>query len=172
MEDECCARAEQAVIFASFQRQRYYRQSQDRWNELARTARVVVAFADFSESPAVTGTSPVKVAVPADAPLRREWILVCAAPDYPACLTGWEFPGQQGDADAARRFEVLWSVDPQVVRDAAVICARLAESFAPGLGHLLSDLPPDPPPASADLRRAIGLLNRMTGYLERTTLRS
>ena len=172
VEDECCARAEQAVIFASFQRQRYYRQSQDRWNELARTARVVVAFADFSESPAVTGTSPVKVSVPADAPLRREWMLVCAAPDYPACVAGWEFPGQQAGADAARRFEVLWSVDPQVVRDAAVICARLAESFAPGLGHLLSGLPPDPPPASADLRRAAGLLSRMTGYLERTTPRS
>jgi DICT domain-containing protein len=47
VEDECCARAEQAAMFAAFQRQRFYLQSQDRWNEIARTARVVVAFADL-----------------------------------------------------------------------------------------------------------------------------
>jgi DICT domain-containing protein len=87
--------------------------------------------------------------------------------DYPACVTGWEFPGQPQGADACRRFEAVWSVDPQAVRDAAVICARLARSAHPGLGPLLDTLPSGPPaPASADLRRA-GLLTRMTSYLEK-----
>ena len=168
VEDECCARAEYAALFASFQSERNYRQSQQRWNELARTAQVVVVFADFGED-AITGTSPLEIPLPADAPLRREWTLVCEARDYPACVTGWEFPGQRG-ADANRRFEVMWSVDPRVVRDAMTICAQLAESLVPGSARLLSDLPSDPPPpASADLHRAIGLLNRMTAYLERAT---
>ena len=104
----------------------------------------------------------------ADAPARREWTLVCDSRDYPACVTGWEFPGQPQAADANRRFEVIWSVDPQVVRDAAAICAQLARSARPGLGPLLDALPSEPPaPASADLRRAAGLLTRMTGYLEK-----
>jgi MerR family transcriptional regulator, light-induced transcriptional regulator len=85
---------------------------------------------------------PFEVPVPAAAPMRREWTLVCAAPDYPACVTGWEFPTQPGATDAGRRFEVLWSVDPQVV-----------------------GMPLTSSPASADLRRAAGLLYRMTGYL-------
>jgi DICT domain-containing protein len=111
--------------------------------------------------------APLKVALPPDASLRREWNLVCEAPDYPACVTGWEFPGQTG-AEVDRRFEVLWTVDPRVVRDAALICTHLAESLSPGLGHLRDVLPTDlPPPASADLQRATGVLNRMTGYLER-----
>ena len=60
------------------------------------------------------------------------------------------------------------SVDPQVVGDAAVICAQLAHSAHPGLGPLLDALPSEPPaPASADLRRATGLLTRVTGYLEK-----
>ena len=165
IEDECCARAGQAALFACFQQERFYRQSEQRWRELARTARVVV-FADFGRPSGAAG-SPVKVPLPADAPLRREWTLVCEACDYPACVTGWEFPGQAGVRDAGRRFEVLWSVDPQVVRDAAAISARLARSLAPGLGAFLGDLPLDPPPpASPDLRRAIGLLTRMIGYLE------
>jgi DICT domain-containing protein len=86
----------------------------------------------------------------------------------PACVAGWEFPGQPQAADANRRFEVVWSVDPQVVRDAAAICAQLARSAHPGLGPVLDALPSEPPaPASADLRRAAGLLTRMTSYLEK-----
>ena len=170
IEDECCARAEHAVLFASFQHERFYRHSAERWNELARTARVVIVFADFPEpaaSPPRDLSGPVKVPVPAAAALRREWVLVCQARDYFACLAAWELPGQRETTDARRRFEVLWSIDPQVVIDAAMICADLAQSMTPGLDPLLGGLPPDPPPpASADLRRASGLLSRMIGYLE------
>ena len=167
MEDECCARAERAALFAGFQRERFYRQSADRWGELARTARVVVVFADFGESSG-PDAAPLTVRIPADAPLRREWFMVCAAPDYPAFVSAWEFPGQPGVPDARRRFEVLWSVDPPAVRDAALICAQIARALSPGLDHL-SGLVPDgvPPPASADLHRAIGLFNRMAGYVDR-----
>ena len=165
VEDEYCARAEQSLLFASFQRQRYYRRSQQRWRELARTARVAVAFADFA-APSGPGISPLEVPVPASSPLRREWALVCQSHDYPACLAGWEFPGQGDIADADRRFEVIWSLNPRVVRDAAAICSSLAERFAPGRA-LLDQLPTEPPPpASADLQHAMGLLTRMIGNLE------
>lgn len=165
MEDEYCARAERAVLFASFQRQRFYRRSRDRWAELARTALVTTVFADFTEPPA-PDAALLEVPVPAGAPLRREWTLVCEARDYPACLTAWEFPGQDGVADADRRFEALWTLSPPAVRDAATLCAQLAEQFSPGLG-LLGRLPSDPPPpTSADLQHATGLLSRMISYLD------
>ena len=167
MEDECCARAEHAALFAGFQQERFYRQSGARWKELARTARVAVIFADFGESSG-PDASPLTVRIPADAPLRREWFVVCAAPDYPAFISGWELPGQTGAPDARRRFEVLWSVDPPVVRDAALICAQITGALSPGLGRLAADLPDGaPPPASADLHRAIGLFNRMASYLDK-----
>ena len=83
-------------------------------------------------------------------------------------MSAWEFPGQWGAADARRRFEVLWSVDPPAVRDAAVICTQLARALSPGLDPVLGDLPSGrPAPASADLQRAIGLFNRMAGYLDK-----
>jgi MerR family transcriptional regulator, light-induced transcriptional regulator len=170
IEDECCARAERPVLFAGFQQQRYFRRSEERWNELARTAQIVVVFADFIEPGGLPPEepAPIRVPLPQDAPARREWTLVCASTDYPACVTGWEFPGQREAADADRRFEVIWSVDPEVVSDAAAICARLARSILPELGPLLGGLPSEPaPPASADLRRAEGLLSRMTEYLEK-----
>lgn len=171
IEDECCARAGLGVLFAGFQRQRFFARSQQRWNELARTARLAVVFADF-EGPAATSEvrpgerAPVRVPLAPDAPARREWILVCES-DYPACLVGWELPGQHGVADAGRRFEVIWSMDPPVVRDAAVICAHLARAGRPDLAPVLDRLASGPAAAaSADLHRAAGLLSRMTGYLE------
>lgn len=165
IEDEYCARAEHAILFASFQQEHYYRRSEDRWNELARTAETVTVFADFATAAGGDG-EPTQVPVPAGAPLRREWMLVCEASDYPVCLAGWEFPSQQGADDASRRFEALWTLDPRPVREAARACAWLAESFSPGLG-LLSRLPAEPaPPVSADLQRATGLLTRMASYLD------
>jgi MerR family transcriptional regulator, light-induced transcriptional regulator len=167
MEDECCARAEHPALFAGFQQERFYRQSTERWKELARTARATVIFADFAESSG-PDACPLTVRIPADAPLRREWFMVCAAPDHPAFVSGWEFPGQTGVPDTRRRFEVLWSVDPPAVRDAALICAQIARALSPGLGRLVGDLPDGtPPPASADLQRAIGLFNRMASYLDK-----
>jgi len=63
---------------------------------------------------------------------------------------------------------VLWSVDPPAVRDAALICAQMACALSPSLGRLPDDLPDGtPPPASADLHRAIGLFNRMASYLDK-----
>lgn len=168
IEDEYCARAEPSALFGGFQQERYYRDAEERWQELARTSRTVVVFADFGESSG-PGRSPLTVRLPPDSPLRREWFLVCAGPDYSAFVSAWEFPGQQAAPEAGRRFEVIWSVDPPAVRDAVVICSQLARTLSPGLDGLLAGLPAgSPPPASADLYRATGLFNRMASYLDRT----
>jgi hypothetical protein len=37
-----------------------------------------------------------------DASAHREWALVCESADLPACVTGWEFPGQREAADAGK----------------------------------------------------------------------
>ena len=49
IEDECAARAERPLLFGSFQRVRFYRHSEERWRELARTAEIAIVFADFPE---------------------------------------------------------------------------------------------------------------------------
>lgn len=132
LEDECCAQAPRPLLVASFQRRHFYRASYARWLELARTARTAVVLADFAEPLPVSPGQPIEVAVPWDSPVNREWAIVCDAPARAACLVGWERPGQIGIADRARRFEVLWSVDPQVVRDASESALALADQFRPG----------------------------------------
>ena len=166
IEDEYCARAERAFLFASFQQERFFRQSEDRWNDLARTAEAALIFADFPATATASAAAALgQVRVPAGSALRREWVLVCEARDYPVCLAAWEIPGQREVRDGDRLFEVLWTLDPRAVRDAAAACARLAESFSPGL-DVLGRLPAKPAPSiSAELQRATPLLTRMAAYL-------
>lgn len=167
IEDECCARAEEPVLFGGFQRGAFLRGSYARWVELARTARVAVVFADLAPERAPCPVGLTEVALPFAAPLNREWIVVCDAPDLPACIAAVERPGQVGVPDPHRRFELVWTVDPQAVRHASRVAATLAEKYRPGLGITeLAVLHDEPPSASADLRRASALLNRMLGYLE------
>jgi len=109
------------------------------------------------------------VHLPAAAPLRREWFLVCDAPDYPACLAAWELPGQTGTRDRDRLFETVWTLEPRAVREAARGCARLAADLLAGstspVGGLVDDQP-EPPAASPDLAHATATFSRMLGYVD------
>ena len=168
IEDECCARAQRPVLLGAFQRRRFYQHAAPRWADLARTAEQTMIFADFGRSRLLPGPA-AQIPVPADSPLRREWALVCDAPDHPACVTAWEHPGHDRGRDQDRIFEVLWSVDPQVVRTAARIgTAQAAPAFPQIPRQLAARLNEEPAAASADLRRASGLIERTLDYLTTT----
>ncbi len=166
IEDECCASAERPVLVAGFQRERFYRQSERRWRELARTASLTVALADFPVSRAPQA-APLEVALPPTAPLRREWAIVCHAAGAPAVLAGWERPGQEDVADHRRRFEALWTTQAGVVAEAARIAVELARRHAPGLvTWTTGDLAPVVDDPAIGLRGATSLTNRVVAYLD------
>jgi DNA-binding transcriptional MerR regulator len=160
IEDECCAQAERPVLIASFQRERFYRRSEARWRELARTAAVTAVFADFPTD-RVRRRAPAEISLPDDAPLLREWAVVCDGADAAACLAGIERPASA----PTRRFEAVWSVDPAVVRDAATIGARLAQR-ADGPLHIALGVRPAPDHGRL-FDRATALTNRIVAYLDR-----
>jgi DICT domain-containing protein len=164
IEDECCMRAEQPVLFAGFQQERHFRASEKRWTDLSRTARTAVVVARFERT--ADSARPVRLRLPETSALDREWILVCDAPDHPGCVVGWERPGQAAMPDPARRFETLWSVDPQVVRDAARLFASAAEQLHPGVcADVLPLLEQTPPPPSPQTLNASAVLDRMLEYV-------
>ena len=163
IEDECLAQAGRPVLIGSFQRERFYRQSERRWRELARTASWAVVFADFptTRSPRAAAT---EVAIPGDDPLLREWAVIAASPTASACVVAVELARDERDG-RGRRFEALWSVDPSVVGDAVRIAAGFATGV-PGADAIAESLP-----ATADvptaLRHAGALVNRTIAYLDR-----
>lgn len=167
IEDECCARAERPFIFGSFQRERFYRASERRWRELARTARHAIAVAEFGELREPPG-APVEVPVPGDDPILREWVIACDAPGFAACLSAWEMPRQAHLPDLDRMFECVWTLEPVLVREAAHVLAAaagraapaLARSLASGLAAAQLDSAPDPALVTT-------LTSRMVAYVAR-----
>lgn len=166
IEDESLSRAERPLLFGAFQRRRFYRQSEARWREFARQAELSIVFADF-ERLRTPRAGPAELPVDRDHPLSREWAVVCDAPGYAVCLAAWEPPASQRRSDAARSFEVLWSVEQDVVREASRICARIAAARAPELleparGRIEAE--PDQT-AREQLRLATAITSRMLASL-------
>jgi DICT domain-containing protein len=166
IEDESTARAERALLIGSFQRERFYRQSEARWRELCAGAEAAFVFADF-ERLRRPRQAPVELPVERSHPVSREWALVCAAPEHGACMVAWEPPGRTPSGDAEREFELLLSVEPAVVREAAEAAAALAAPLAPDVAErsrgYLEQLAP--PRAETQLRLSSSITARLLAAL-------
>jgi len=156
IEDEYCAHAAYGTLIASFQRERYYRRAQRRWTELARTASAAVVLADFAEVSQPPG-APAEVPIDLTHPLAREWTLIVDAPGAQACLAAWEHPSQIELADSERRFEVLWSFEPEVVRSAGELASELLWRLAPEVARRLPPADEDAVVNGSELRFATAL---------------
>jgi len=166
IEEESAARAERPLLIGSFQRERYYRQSERRWRELSRGAERAFVFADF-ERLREPADGPAELPVDRSHPVSREWALVCVAPEHGACMVAWEPPGRTRPGDA-REFELLLSVEPGVVREAAEVATTLAAPVAPELAastreHLERLSPPLP---DRQLRLSSAITARLLSSLE------
>lgn len=165
IEDESLARAERPVLFGAFQQERFYRQAERRWRAFARQAELAIVFADFPKARRPRGR-PVELRLAPEHPLTREWAVICDAPGHAACLVGWEPPGPR-PAGVPRTFEAIWSVEPDAVRQAALVCARLAERLGgddfDGVSRRLQAAPT--PVLSDQLRLATALTNRALSSL-------
>jgi MerR family transcriptional regulator, light-induced transcriptional regulator len=160
IEDECSARGGGAVLIGSFQRERFFRQAESRWRMFARTAELCVVMADFPE---VRVDEAVEVPIDRSHALSREWAIVCDGPGVSTCMAGWERPGGEG---GERVFEMLWSVEPEVVREAANIGVQLATSQWPELRERVpSWLSEAPETDDRAVERATALTNRMLAYV-------
>lgn len=166
LEDECCARASGPYLFGAFQREEFYRRSERRWRDLSRSAAGAWVLADFAE-PTTTADGPIQVVLPEDAPMRKEWSLVCLAQDFPAVLTAWELPGQQGVRDADRMFESVWTLEDQPTRDAARCLAHLCGRLGHDTSAVLHAADQTTVTGDNDLRHATELFNRVVAYVER-----
>ena len=155
LEDETLARGERAVIFGAFQKERFYRREQARWNALTESATAAFVFADF---PRLREDSmPAEVPLDPGAPLAREWAFACRAPGYCACIAAREVARSPADADGRRMFEAVWSVEPEACATALEACASLVVRATGGELAMPRLATPEP---SEQLRLATTVCNR------------
>ncbi len=173
IEDESLSRAGRPLLFGSFQTQRFYRQSEARWRELARGAELAVVFADFDRT-RTPRDGPVEIAVDRSHPLAREWTVVCCAAGHAVCLVAWEPPGSSVGVERDRVFEAIWSVEPDIAWGAARICAGIAAAERPALiERVRPRLEAGPRPREPDqLRLAAAITSRLLASLSSANVSS
>jgi MerR family transcriptional regulator, light-induced transcriptional regulator len=164
IEDEFCARGDAGVMIATFQHERFYRRAERRWRDLARTAELAVVMADFERRREPRG-GPLELPLPEAEPVTREWSVICDCPGFAACLVGWERPGQTTRPEGERLFESLWSIEPEVVRQATGAASELAVRVAADVADRIPRrLAHTPPASSGELRALAALTSRMISY--------
>ncbi len=164
IEDEHAARDTGGLLLGSFQHERHYRASQRRWRDLARTAELTIVLADF-DTLARDPAGPIEVPIERSHPLEREWTVVLYSPSACACLAAWEVPEPQPMPDLDRRFEMLWSCDPDAVHSAVTAAAGVLESTAPDVAAALAPLLQRPIAAQQDMRFNDDVTSRAFAYL-------
>ena len=169
IEDETLARAAGPVVIGAFQSVRNFQAVEHRYERLANAADACLVFADFDEVRERQG-HPTEVPIGPQDVLGNEWAVVIDAPGYAACLLAWETPESQRDdhlPDRERRFETLWTLDPRVVRRAALVGVALAARAGAEAGERLETVLRDRPLAfEAPAPALTALTNRIVGYLD------
>jgi MerR family transcriptional regulator, light-induced transcriptional regulator len=94
--------------------------------------------------------------------------VIVDAPGFAASLLGWEQPRTSDDGrDADRRFETIWTLDPQATRRAAVIASRMAGDIDAVLGaELEASLAERPLALEQPVPALTALANRVVAYLD------
>nr|MDJ0577203.1 DICT sensory domain-containing protein [Xenococcaceae cyanobacterium MO_234.B1] len=134
MEDRVLVDSDAPLVIASFQRERFYRQEAHRYRRIAnKTDQVYVLAApeaDFTNSSDVYET----IAFDPKDSLAQEWHLVVIGRQYACCLICGEksatAPNTKATSamDASRRFEGIWTFDPEVsVKAAEILLDRILD---------------------------------------------
>jgi MerR family transcriptional regulator, light-induced transcriptional regulator len=169
IEHELLAHAAAPVVVGAFQYERFYRDVEPRYRRIAQVADESCVFANFTEARRPAG-GPAEVPIAEEDALGNEWAVIVDAPGYAACLLAWEQPGvtQPGDAsDLRRRFEAIWTVDPQATRRAAQVAAQLAGRADPDTGARLERALQERPLALESPAPALtALTNRAIAYID------
>jgi DICT domain-containing protein len=163
IEDEYLAHARSGFVFGSFQRREFYRAAEARWRELARTAGLAVVLADFDEL-SQPRLRAAQVPLEVRHPMAREWTVIVDAPGAQACLSAWERPDDDVP-DPLRRFELIWSFEPEIVRCASELAAALLSELAPAVAARLPEVLPDGSAADG-IRFGSALSHRIVSYLD------
>jgi DICT domain-containing protein/signal transduction histidine kinase len=132
MEDHVLAGAEQSLVIASFQQERFYLQEANRYLRIAEITDQVYVLSAEGTSFTSRSENYETIAFDADDALTHEWHLVVMGQDYNACLVCRErppVPTTEGPSlDQTRRFEGIWTQDRYVSqRAAAILLDRIAQ---------------------------------------------
>jgi DNA-binding transcriptional MerR regulator len=161
IELEAAGQVTHGLVIGMFQRQAAWGVAAPRWRAVAQRIQPVVALADFHDIEQRDGVWQVPLT---DHSVRRdEWIVVCDSARWSACLVAVQ---HRVGARGTRGFQALWSVEPEVVREAARISLATVQGLpAPVMDEASAWVRRVPVARPSALGQATRLTNRIVASL-------
>jgi len=126
IEYEAATQASGGLLLGAFQRRAAWDDARGRWETLATRIQPAIVVADFERVERCNGVW--QVPIPPRSPLHEQWTVVCDSPRWSACLIAREHDTL---VRGRRAFRAVWSVEPEVVRDAARLSLASVEGLPP-----------------------------------------
>lgn len=147
LEDAIIAADYQPMVLTAFQQGKWYLQEADRYGEIAeRSPQIVImaaANAGFLEHPTSQRPNVAVVSLDPDDAVAQEWHLIIVSPDYTAMVLCQELSaadyGAAGipEVDLERKFYGLWTFEPALVQETAVLMIDHLQRYDPTLHRQL-----------------------------------
>ena len=144
MEDQVLAGAEEPLIIATFQQERFYRQEAHRYKKISKLSSHVYVLAAPETEFANSSEEYEKIAFAPDDALAKEWHLIVIARNFANCLICKEKHisasdrDSKGIADNNRRFEGIWTCERDISQKAGEILLRRILQYRPELADKIN----------------------------------
>ncbi|WP_017324049.1 DICT sensory domain-containing protein [Synechococcus sp. PCC 7336] len=137
LEDLVLSEQGDALVLASFQQERYYRQEASRYDRISAIARQVYVLAVPDTQFHAKEVPYERVALDRDDPLTNEWHVVIVDRSFATCLVCVEKPIESA-MDAVRQFEGFWTFDREIAIEAAQLLLAKVEVYRPDLSESIA----------------------------------
>ncbi len=156
------------VLLTGFQESAYWNQEIERYQRISQIAQQVCIFAGRPLPPDST-YGEVRVALPEGSPLRQEWFVIGLTEHFSILLAGLDRL-EPAEHEALRRFETLWTFDPDVIGSALADLVEVVRQTRPDKARQIEEALQCFPPCYPQAHYASLLLQKFLGHLEQQHL--
>ena len=147
LEDHILNDDSKPLVITAFQQGKWYLEEAKRYADIAQASQQIAIMAapdsGWSEHPTSNLPNVDLVAIEPEDPVAEEWHLIILSPKYTAMVICQELSSEdygssgQPQSDLERKFYGLWTFDPELVQETALLAIDHIESYNPELGKKL-----------------------------------
>ena len=154
-----------AMIFTGFQQSSYWNKEAARYLALAGIVHSVSIFAG-GMPPETPDSNYIHVNLSYNDTLRQEWFLLVLTKHFSALLCGRDRL-EEVENEAERAFDTLWTFEPDLIKDLALLLAKVIEHYRPERHQQLIEGLANFAPVQPEARYVTLLTSRVVNHLER-----
>ncbi len=164
------------LVITAFQKGKWYIEEAERYADIASCSRHIAIMAapdsGWLEHPTSKLPNVDLVAIEPEDPVAEEWHLIILSPNYTAMVICQELSEAdygllgQPASDLERKFYGLWTFEPDLVRETALIAIAHIENYNPELAKKLHEYQQEIKPATVTSNDLATVVSKVVDYLQ------